>query len=334
MLAHARAEAHFMRERGLRLAVTGFTLTTLLSTRMAGIPLAASHAGSFVPPVFEAGLLPRMAHGTPAEVAYYCEGFNRAAQVLKVEGVPSLAALLLGDLNLVTDLPEILGISRETMERWQPPPGNGYRAGTTLRYTGPLYARWDVPVPSRVERFLEDGTVAYVALTSTPAAMVRTVVEGVGRCGVKVLVAGTVHALRDLESASVMVEPLLPSHRIMARVAIAVTTGGQGSVQSAIAAGVPLVGIALQPEQELNLRVIAGHGMAVRLAPTQVNTDAVTQAVRSVLDSPCYRESAARLQALVAGVDGARGAATAILGFLDARWATRPAPALQPEVRP
>ena len=33
--------------------VTGFTLTALLSSRLAGIPVVAEHAGSYLPPVFE-----------------------------------------------------------------------------------------------------------------------------------------------------------------------------------------------------------------------------------------------------------------------------------------
>jgi hypothetical protein len=35
------------------LAATGFTLTTLLSTRLAGVKLVTEHAGSFVPPIWE-----------------------------------------------------------------------------------------------------------------------------------------------------------------------------------------------------------------------------------------------------------------------------------------
>ena len=46
------AEAQYLRAAGARAVVTGFTLTAYLSSRVAGIPLVASHGGSFVPPVF------------------------------------------------------------------------------------------------------------------------------------------------------------------------------------------------------------------------------------------------------------------------------------------
>jgi UDP:flavonoid glycosyltransferase YjiC (YdhE family) len=338
MLVYARAEAQFMRQRGIRIAVTGFTLTTLLSTRLAGIPLAASHAGSFVPPVFEAGLMPapssnrmpmssvlplwarrKMVNAFPARSTMHCAGFNRAAAVLGVEEVPSFAALLLADLTLVTDLPEILGISREKLESWRPHRDSSYRPSTTLRYAGPLFARLDLPVPERVERFIStSSTLAYVALTSAPEALVREVVSAVRRAGCRVLVAATVHDLRDLDGGAVMVEPLLPSHLLMPRASVAVVTGGQGSVQTALASGVPLVGIALQPEQDLNVSLAERQGAAIRLGLAHAGGAAMTSAVRTLLETPVYRDNARRVSALFASTDGAQAAAAAIRRYLAA----------------
>jgi UDP:flavonoid glycosyltransferase YjiC (YdhE family) len=336
MRAHAQAEAEFMRGRGIQLAVSGFTLTTLLSTRLAGIPLATSHAGSYVPPAFEAGLMPapsrppipllgllpeslqrRFMNWSPPHARIYCAGFNRVARALDVEGVPSFAALLLGDLTLVTEVPQILGISPADLESWTPPRGTGYRPGTTLRYSGPLYAKLDLPIPERVERFLgHDRTVAYVALTSSSDALVRGVVAAVQKSGVRVLVASTVHDLRDLDGGTVMVEPLLPSDRIMQRVAVAVTTGGQGSVQTAVASGVPLLGIPLQPEQDLNVHLVQKQGMALRVRPQDACGPATSEAVRLLLEQPGFRDHAKRLRDLVERVDGPAGAAHAIRRYL------------------
>lgn len=336
MLAHARNEAEFMRRHGIEMAVAGFTLTTLLSSRLAGIPLATSHAGSYVPPVFEAGLLPAPSrpvmplfawlpsvlqrsfmNWSPNRSNIYCSGFNRAARTFGVEGVPSFAALLLGDLTLVTDAPEILGIGVEALESWTACRDGGYRAGTTLRYTGPLYARLDLPVPERVERFLDQGgTVAYVAMTSSSEELVRGVVDAVMRAGVNVLVASTAHDLTDLDGERVLVERLLPSDRIMPRVAVAVTTGGQGSVQTAVASGVPLAGVPLQPEQDLNVHLLQRQGMALRIPPQTAGSAAMTKAVRRLVDQPSYREQAARLQAIVAKLDGATAAAQVISRYL------------------
>ena len=64
--SYAVAETEYFARHQVRAAVTGWTLTALLSTRLAGIPLVTEHAGSFLPPVFERGLLP--APSTPVGV--------------------------------------------------------------------------------------------------------------------------------------------------------------------------------------------------------------------------------------------------------------------------
>jgi UDP:flavonoid glycosyltransferase YjiC (YdhE family) len=338
MAAAARSEAVFMRERGLRLAVTGFTLTTLLSTRLAGIPLATSHAGSYVPPVFEAGLMPapgrpvmpllgllprslqqRFMNWIPAHTRLYCAGFNRVARSLGVEGVPSFAALLLGDLTLVTDVPEILGVTAASMHSWSPAGQPGYRPGTALRYTGPLYSTLSIPLPARAERFLHGSTVAYVALTSAREQLVRDVVASVAKTGARVLVASTVHDLRDLDGGEVMVETLLPNHLVMPRVAVAITAGGQGSVQTAVASGVPLAAVPLQAEQDLNVHLVQRQGMALCVPPRHAGGARMTLAVRRLLDDISFRDHARRLQAVVANVDGAMGAAHEIRRYLAGR---------------
>jgi UDP:flavonoid glycosyltransferase YjiC (YdhE family) len=98
-----------------------------------------------------------------------------------------------------------------------------------------------------------------------------------------------------------------------------VTTGGQGSVQTATASGMPLVGIPLQPEQDLNVHLVERQGMALRVAPRHAGGPAMTAAVRRLLEGPGYREQALRLQSIVAKVDGAAGAARAIANDLAQR---------------
>ncbi|MEQ1731731.1 MAG: hypothetical protein ABL982_25445 [Vicinamibacterales bacterium] len=280
---YVRADADFFRERAVAIAVTGFTLTALLSTRLAGIPLACEHAGAFVPPMWErslidaplvspfpfAGRLPSRAQRWLANVgtnrtAMHCGGFNRVAAEFNVEGVPSFAQLLLGDVTIVTEIGAVLGIAADELEAWRPT-RPGYRASTRLHAGGPIHAELDLPVPEPVEAFLsQPGPVVYVAITSSQDDAVRAVVHALRPSGVRILVAGTVHDLSDLNSPTVMVAGVLPSHRVMPRVDIAITAGGQGSVQCAMASGTPAVVLPLHPEQDLNGSLIerlgAGRG--------------------------------------------------------------------------
>jgi UDP:flavonoid glycosyltransferase YjiC (YdhE family) len=331
---YARAEAEYFRRHQVSVAVTGWTLTALLSTRLAGIPLVTEHAGSFLPPVFERGMLPAPSRpiGLPAErwlpgrirrrlynagvpkLDFYTGGFNRVAAELGVEPIPSFPALLLGDLTLVTDVPELLGLSREQVDGWTPRDPARYRPGTRLRYTGPIYAHLDVGIPDAVRAFLAGGRpVIYVAITSSTAALVRKVVHALCRLDARILVAATTHDLTDLASDQILVAGLLPSHLVMPDVDLAVIAGGQGSVQTALAAGVPLIGLPLQPEQDANITFAQRQGVA-RLVPQDfADPPALAEAARGLLASDAARRNARRLKQIFAAVDGPAAAADAVL---------------------
>lgn len=329
---YARAEAAYFRERRVRVAVTGFTLTALLSTRLANIPLACEHAGSFVPPLWERSLMDAplvsplpLTQWLPTPVrrwltnlgtnraGLHCGGFNRVAKELGVDGVPSFAQLLLGDISIVTEIPEVLGVPAADLRAWRPTQP-GYRASTRLYPGGPIYAELDLSIPERVQSFLAGGgPIIYVAITSSTADQVRGVVRALTTLGVKVLVAGTVHDVAELETGRVMVSGILPSHRIMPRVDLAITAGGQGSVQCAMAAGTPLVALPLHPEQDLNATLIERQGAGHRMTFADAVTPRLAERARLMLDRPSYREAARRIQAQYAEVDGPGLAADAIL---------------------
>jgi UDP:flavonoid glycosyltransferase YjiC (YdhE family) len=326
---YVAAEAEYFRTHGITVAVTGFTLTTLLSSRLTGVQVITEHAGSFVPPVFEHRLLPaptrpvdpRLKHApdwlarflvnrTPGRITAYCGGFNRVAAELGVEGVPSLAALLLGDLSLVPEIPEVLGISATELAAWTP--GEGYRAGARLTAVGPLFAQLDLPIPARVQKFLDQpGPTIYLAMTSTPPAQVRTAIAELSHLDVRILVAGTIHDLGDLATDRILIEGVLPSHLVMPQVDLAITTGGQGSVQTAMASGTPLLGIPLHIEQDLNVALVERLGAARRARPTNLATLAT-----QMLDNPTHAEAAEHIQKLYAAADGPAEAARTIAQLL------------------
>lgn len=325
---YVQAEAEYFRTHGITVAVTGFTLTTLLSSRLTGVQVITEHAGSFVPPVFERRMLPRPSqpisrrlerlpkwlrryavnksmHRLPA----YTMGFNRVAGELGVEAIPSLPALLLGDLSLVPEIPEVLGISNADLEAWRP--GRGYRTSSRLTAVGPLYAHLDAPIPPHVERFLSGGgPIVYVAMTSTPPALVREAVKALQPLDARILVAGTVHDLQDLESNKVCVAGTLPSHLVMPRVNLAVTTSGQGSTQTAMASGCPLLGIPLHLEQDLNITLVERLGAARQVAPPDL--DQLGATATAMLGDPAHLVAAERIQKLYAAVDGPAEAAQII----------------------
>ena len=338
--ASVASEVEFLRRCGARLAVIGFTLSLYLSSRVAGVPLATSHGGSFIPMVFERGLAPTptqspvpqldwlpgfakrwMAnHGAP-RLKHPVAFLNEVADELGVEHVPSLAALMCGDLTMVTDVPEVLGIPADELAAWRPHGNPAYRPGTRLQYTGPLFATLDLPLPPDVQPFLDGRRpTAVVVLNSSTPAFIRRVVAGVRAAGLRVIVGATIHELGDLAvDREVVVAGLLPSHEVMPRVDLAVIMGGQGSVQTAMCSGTPFVAFPLHPEQELNVALGIRQGMALAVGPRRMTEAKVTAAARRVVGEPSFKAAARRVQPLYGGVDGAGRAADALLAHGAAR---------------
>jgi UDP:flavonoid glycosyltransferase YjiC (YdhE family) len=134
--------------------------------------------------------------------------------------------------------------------------------------------------------------------------------------GAKLLVVSTVHDLDDLADERVMIRPILPSHHVMPRVRLAVTAGGQGSVQTAMAAGVPVLGFPIQTEQDLNLVLIERLGAGRRVALRKARSQALVSLAGELIDDPSYRDAARRIQADYARIDGPARAVDAIAELL------------------
>lgn len=334
------AEVGFLREVGADLVVTGFTLSAYLSTRLTGVPLATDHAGSYVPPVLAHKLCPAavnppdpnlarlpmpvqrwLANRVPPLLRGPVRQLNRHARERGVEPLPGMLGLMCGDLTMVTELPDVLGLPAQTLEGWKPRRPFRVRSGTTFRFTGPLYAELDVPMPEQVAAFLDAGPVVYVSPTSVSEPFLRALVDGARATGARVLVSAGVHDIEDLGDERVLVTGVLPNHRVMPRVAASVIMGGQGSVQTAIASATPFVGLPYHGEQELNIAVAQRLGMAIRMKPEDAMTPALTGALRQVLDMPGYRESARRAASQYEGVDGGARAAEVLLEWLRGRRA-------------
>lgn len=335
-----RSELEFLRSTEARLAVTGFTLSAYVSTRLADIPLATDHGGSFVPPVLGNNLGPVMVNPPdprmarlPAAVQRWL--FNRLsglfkgptkqleqyAEALGIESpVSSWASMMCGDLTLVTELPEVLGLSEKKLAGWRPRWPYRFARDISFRFTGPLYARLDLPIPPAVDDFLEaDDPVVYVSMSSVDEGFLRAVVEVVKKAGYRLLVGATVHDVADLSDNRTLVTGVLPNHLIMPQVDAAVIMGGQGTVQTAVASATPFVGLPLHGEQELNVAVAERLGMAIRMAPSEATTPALTEAIRSLIDDPTHAAGAERAAEHYRNVDGAANAAEAILAWLRER---------------
>jgi len=107
--------------------------------------------------------------------------------------------------------------------------------------------------------------------------------------------------------------PALAANRLAAAV---VSHGGQGTVQTALAAGTPLIGVGLQMEQQINLDHVMDAGAGIRIQRQRWRTPIIRRAVRTVLADPEYRRHAEALAGTIRTLDGAGTAAKHMWDFL------------------
>ncbi len=88
---------------------------------------------------------------------------------------------------------------------------------------------------------------------------------------------------------SVHVARWVPQADVMPHAAAIVCHGGYGTVRAGLAAGVPMVVLPLFADQPYNARRVAELGAGIALEP---GTDGLTDAVRSLITDPSYRQAA------------------------------------------
>lgn len=95
----------------------------------------------------------------------------------------------------------------------------------------------------------------------------------------------------------------LPFEWLLPKVDVLVTNGGYGSVNQALSLGIPLVTAGLTEDKaDVNARV-AWSGVGIDLKTNEPTPSALKQAIRTVLDEPCYRSRALLMAEEFAEID-------------------------------
>lgn len=319
--ARVASERALIRERGAAAVVIGSTLSQLVSARAESVPLVYLKPFAYSTPhvrrLRRTGLLPRETRGQRA-VDGVVAGVARAVlprlplvprsfpRVARRHGValPATALRALdADLNLVTTAPHLLPAGVELPR--------GYRV------VGPVFASLPSEVPAFVAE-LADGPepVVYFAVGSSGNRdLVRTVLAGLGSAACQV-VAPVRDYLTDDDVAAlpgnVHVTGWLPADRLGSVVDLAVTHGGEGTVQTSSRQGWPFVGIPLQLEQRFNVQRCVDFGSARLVSPRRARRTDWPALVADALADRELRRRATRMAELVRDLDGPGAAAAAI----------------------
>ncbi len=325
-VVRARVESELALNALLRPAATviGTTLSQMVSARADGIPLVYVKPFAYSwPHLRQASSIPlaagsgrlagavnvgaaRLLREAARYTSYKPRGFVKVAREHGVRLPHRTVEALDGDLNLVASISGYL---------------HPYRLPPNYRWVGPVYARLDQEIPTRVSELVEearqtDQKVVYCAMgSSANREIVLRVLHELSRLPITVI-APVARYLEpgDLEGLGpgVHVFDLLPAHKLGDLIDASVIHGGEGTVQTAVASGKPFLGIGLQLEQRWNVDDCARFGNAVGLSPRQARGERLRRALETLLHDPLLRTRAEDLQRRLSGIDGARNAADRI----------------------
>lgn len=318
--ARVTVERALIREVDADAVVMLTNLTSLISARAEGIPLFFPVPFALTRPHVaqsrHLGLVAgrgRVARGLDAAASGLLRlvynhlpiaprAFVGVARAHGVRPLRTFASLLEADWNLLTVLADEL---------------EGYALPEGYVRVGPIFAHLPGEVPDAVRRLAAlPRPLVYLALGSSGSRdLALAAARALGEVDANV-VTPIRHYLApgDEETLppNVTVTDLLPAHLLGGLVDAAVLHGGQGTVRTACATGVPFVGMGLQPEQTWNVDMCVRRGNAIALRPRDVGTPAFTAAVRRALTDPGMRAAADRVQTQMATEDGAVGAVRVI----------------------
>ncbi|KAA1250518.1 glycosyltransferase [Mycobacterium simiae] len=273
-------------------------LSLSVSARLAGIPYVAianaywsPHAHRRFPlpdvpwtRIFGVGLVRFLFRlYRPLIFALYCLPLNR---VRRKHGLPSLGWDLCsvftdGDYSLYADVPELVPTASM--------PANHQFLGPVLwSPVGAPPAWWDT-LPM-------DRPIIYVTLGSSGGRnLLQVVLNALADLPVTVIAATADRSDMTHVPANAFVTDFLPGEAAAARSAVVVCNGGSLTTQQALVAGVPVIGLASNMDQHLNMEAIERAGAGLLLRTERLDSQSMAQAVTQALGRSDYRQAARRL---------------------------------------
>ncbi|HBC96967.1 MAG TPA: glycosyl transferase, partial [Clostridium sp.] len=111
-------------------------------------------------------------------------------------------------------------------------------------------------------------------------------------------------------------DSFVPAPLVNSLADIVISHGGQGTIQTAIASGTPVVGFAMQPEQQINLDNIVIRGAGIRIPINRWNSHNIQSSVNRIIRKPSYRENMRTLKNILNSINGRKNSAFAIWDYM------------------
>lgn len=279
--------------------VGDFRLSLSVSARLAGVPYVAVSNAYWSPyyarPGFPMPVLP-MTKVLPLPVARalfrlvspwvmprHCVAMNR----LRAEnGLASLGSDLRrvytdADLTLYADDPALFALRD---------------APDNHRMIGPVLWEPDLPLPDWWGELPADRPIVYVSLGSSgPKGLLEKVLSALSALPICVIASSAGAAVMQPRQGNAFVAPYLPGAAAAARSSLVICNGGSLATYQALATGVPVLGLASNMDQFLNMEAVAEAALGHVARSDRVSYAALAEAVKELNHDRGMRNRARKL---------------------------------------
>jgi len=165
------------------------------------------------------------------------------------------------------------------------------------RFIGPVLWSPQIDPPTWWNDLPSDRPIVYVTLGSSGANhLLPIVLQALGDEEVTVIAASAGPVDLPNPPANAFVTDYLPGEEAAARADLVVCNGGSPTSHQALAAGTPVLGLAANMDQQLNMDCVQRAGAGRWIRTMNVSVGNVRRELREMLSAPSYREAAAALE--------------------------------------
>ena len=240
----------------------------------------------------------------PIAFALHCGPLNR---VRRAHGLPALPR----DLRRVyTDAEHVLYADVPELFPGLELPANHH-------FIGPLIWSPPVPVPDWWDSIPREKPVVYLTLGSSgQAALLRAILDALATLDITVIAATAGSNLAATIPHNAYVTQYLPGEEAARSAKLVICNGGSPTCQQALVAGVPVIGIASNLDQFLNMDTIVSAGAGELMRADRFTGTALAMVAKRILAGGGYAAAARRIAGSIACYGGMSRFATTVRSVL------------------
>jgi len=194
-----------------------------------------------------------------------------------------------GDITLFADIPELYSNSPSL---------------NSDHFIGPVMWNPVLDLPEWWNQIPTDKPRVYVTMGSSGrSSVLATILQGVERAGCTAIVSGAGNANKDSMRTGTFFSDFLPGNKVAEMVDLVICNGGSPTSQQALFAGRPVMGIAGNLDQHLNMQSLRQSGVGEMIRSDAVTATKVTAGIKHLLENQKVQNRAEEMASIMSRYD-------------------------------